>query len=159
MQGQDGLDEARDAGGRAPQLAEESPGLEGGDGPLDQGPDLRVGPVDGLLACGEILPTTLTRSRQTSRPSPTDLLLLHRVAQIAKARELAGGFRPLAGVAEGGDAVEEVGGRLDETTRRDVAAAWRRWFSTARARAAVSSAAASWAETAARRCRRGPGRQ
>ncbi|MDX3350503.1 MULTISPECIES: hypothetical protein [Streptomyces] len=29
----------------------------------------------------------LTRSRQTSRPSPTDLLLLHRVAQITKAAQ------------------------------------------------------------------------
>lgn len=34
------------------------------------------------------------------------------------------------------------------TTRPDVAAAWLRWFSTARARAAVSSAAAFWAPLA-----------
>jgi hypothetical protein len=56
MQAEDGLDEARDAGGRATDLAEESPGLEGGDGMLDVGSDLRVGPVDGLLTTGKRLP-------------------------------------------------------------------------------------------------------
>lgn len=56
MQGEDSLNKARDAGGRAAELAEKPPGLEGGDGLLDQGPDLRVGPVDGLLACGQRLP-------------------------------------------------------------------------------------------------------
>lgn len=56
MQGEDSLDNVRDAGGRAAELAEETPGLEGGDGLPGQGPDLRVGPVDGLLACGQRLP-------------------------------------------------------------------------------------------------------
>lgn len=56
MQGEDGLDEAGDPGGRAPEFAQEPPGLEGGDGLLDKGPDLRVGPVGCLLARGEGLP-------------------------------------------------------------------------------------------------------
>lgn len=56
MQAEDSLDEARDPGGRAAKLAEESPGLEGGDGLLDEGTDPRVGPVDCLLTCGERLP-------------------------------------------------------------------------------------------------------
>lgn len=51
------MDEAGDAGGRAPQFAEESPGPESGDDLFDEGPDLRVGPVDRLLACGEVLPS------------------------------------------------------------------------------------------------------
>lgn len=45
MQGEDGLDKAGDAGGRAPELAKESPGLEGGHGRLNEGANLRVGPV------------------------------------------------------------------------------------------------------------------
>lgn len=45
MEGEDGLDEAGDPGGRAPQFAQEPPGLEGGDGLLDEGPDLRAGHV------------------------------------------------------------------------------------------------------------------
>lgn len=57
MQGEDGLDETRDAGGGASELAEAPPGFEGGDGLLNEGPDLRVGPVDGLLASGERLPS------------------------------------------------------------------------------------------------------
>jgi hypothetical protein len=42
MEGEDGLDKARDAGGRAAELAEEPPGLEGGDGLFHEGPDLCV---------------------------------------------------------------------------------------------------------------------
>jgi hypothetical protein len=61
MQGHDGSDEACDASGRAPQFAEESPGLEGGDGLLDQGPDLGMRPVDGLLTSGKCLPTSPVR--------------------------------------------------------------------------------------------------
>lgn len=37
MQGEDGLDEAGDPGGRAPEPAKEPPGLEGGHGLLDEG--------------------------------------------------------------------------------------------------------------------------
>ncbi len=62
MQAEDGLNKTRDAGGQAPELAEESPGSEGGDGLLDEGPDLGVGPVDGLLACGKAVPTAAVRS-------------------------------------------------------------------------------------------------
>ncbi|GED90101.1 hypothetical protein TNCT6_71860 [Streptomyces sp. 6-11-2] len=57
MQSEGGLDEARDAGGRAAELAEEQPGLEGGDRLLDEGPDICGGSVDGLLACRDRLPT------------------------------------------------------------------------------------------------------
>ncbi len=56
MQAEDGLIEAGDAGGRAAQLAEEPPGLEGGDNLLDEGPDLRVRPIHGLLTDGKSLP-------------------------------------------------------------------------------------------------------
>ena len=49
MQGEDSLDEAGDAGDRAAELVREAPELEGGDGLLDESPDLRVGPVDHLL--------------------------------------------------------------------------------------------------------------
>jgi hypothetical protein len=56
MEGEDGLDEARDPGRRAAELTKESPGLEGGNDLLNQGPDLRVGPVDGLLADGQFVP-------------------------------------------------------------------------------------------------------
>lgn len=52
MQGEDGLDEARDAGGRAAEFAEVSPALEGGHGLFDQGTDLGVGSVHGPLTCG-----------------------------------------------------------------------------------------------------------
>jgi hypothetical protein len=50
------LDEARDPGRRAAEFPKESPGLEGGNGLLDQCPDLRVGPVDGLLTGGQLVP-------------------------------------------------------------------------------------------------------
>lgn len=50
------LDEVSDAGGRAGEFAQEAPGLQGGDGGFDEGSDPRVGPVDGLLTCGELLP-------------------------------------------------------------------------------------------------------
>lgn len=50
MKGEYGLDEAGDPGSRAPQFAEEAPGLEGGDGLLDEGSDLGAGPVHRLLA-------------------------------------------------------------------------------------------------------------
>jgi len=53
MQSEDGLDEAGDAGGRAPELAKEPPGLEGCHGLLDEGADLRVGPVHRLLTGGQ----------------------------------------------------------------------------------------------------------
>jgi hypothetical protein len=56
VQGEDGLDDVGDAGGGAPKFAEESPGLEGGHGLLDECADLRVGAVDGLLTCGQRLP-------------------------------------------------------------------------------------------------------
>lgn len=61
MQAEDDLDEARDPGGGAPQSAQEPPGLEGGDGLLDECPDLRVGPVHFLLAYGEGLPPSPAR--------------------------------------------------------------------------------------------------
>jgi hypothetical protein len=56
MQAEDCLDENRDAGGRAAELAEEPPGLEGGNGLFDEGPDFRVGAVDCLLALGQVFP-------------------------------------------------------------------------------------------------------
>lgn len=67
MQAEDGLNDARDAGGRASQFAEESPGFEGSDGRLDQGSDLRVGSVDGLLICGKGFPAA--PARNTDRAS------------------------------------------------------------------------------------------
>jgi hypothetical protein len=70
VQSRDGLDEARDAGGRAPQRAEEPPGLEGGDGLLDQGSDFCLRPVDGLLACGEVLPTSPVRNPDRAPGTP-----------------------------------------------------------------------------------------
>src|ERR1044072_3844503 len=57
MRGEDGLDEAGDPGCRAAESAEESPGLEGGDGLFDQGGDLGLRPVDGLLASGQLVPS------------------------------------------------------------------------------------------------------
>ena len=74
MQGEDGLDEAGDSGGRAPQLAEEPPGLEGGDGLLGQGPDLRVGPVPRLLACGEGLPASPARGADRAPGTSVSLI-------------------------------------------------------------------------------------
>lgn len=74
MQGQDGLGQACDAGGRAPQLAEESPGLEGDDGLLDEGPDLGVGPDDGFLTVGERLPAPPVRD--ADRASGTSVSLV-----------------------------------------------------------------------------------
>lgn len=74
MKGEDGLDEAGDPGGRASQFAEESPGLEGGDGLLDEGPDLRVGPVHRLLACGEGLPPS--PARDADRAAGTSVSLV-----------------------------------------------------------------------------------
>lgn len=59
MQGEDGLDKGSDAGGGAPQLAQEPPGLEGGHGLFDECADLRVGPVDRFLPGG--LPTAHDR--------------------------------------------------------------------------------------------------
>lgn len=53
MRGEDGLDEVGDSSGRAAELAEEPPGLEGGHGLLDEGADLGVGPVDRLLTGGK----------------------------------------------------------------------------------------------------------
>lgn len=53
MPGEDGLDEAGDPGGRAAELAEEPPGLEGGHGLLDECADLRMGPVHRLLTGGK----------------------------------------------------------------------------------------------------------
>lgn len=61
MQGEDGLDDARDAGGRAAKSAEQAPGLEGGDGRFGEGADLGVGSVYGLLAGGERLPSAAER--------------------------------------------------------------------------------------------------
>jgi hypothetical protein len=65
MQGEDRLNEARDASGRAAELAEQPPGLEGGDGLLDECSDLRVGPVDRLLSCGEGLPPSARQCRRS----------------------------------------------------------------------------------------------
>lgn len=74
MQAEDGLDEAGNAVGRAAELAEESPGLEGGDGLLDQGSDLRVGPVDGLLARGKRLPPSPVRDADRTRGTSVTLV-------------------------------------------------------------------------------------
>lgn len=59
MEGEDGLDEARDASRRALEFMEESPGLERGDGLFDQRPALHVGPVEGLLAFGKAVPSAV----------------------------------------------------------------------------------------------------
>ncbi|GAA3851280.1 hypothetical protein GCM10022227_05640 [Streptomyces sedi] len=64
--GEDGLDELGDPGGGASQFAKEPPGLEGGDGLFDKGPDLRMGPVHRLLACGEVLLSS--PARDADRP-------------------------------------------------------------------------------------------
>jgi hypothetical protein len=61
MEGEDCLDEAGDPGRRAAELAEVRKGLEGGDGLFDQCPGLRMGPVDGLLAGGEAVPSAAVR--------------------------------------------------------------------------------------------------
>lgn len=58
MQAEDGLDEPRDPGGRAAELAKEAPGLEGRRGLFDEGTDLRVGPVHRLLAGGQCVPSS-----------------------------------------------------------------------------------------------------
>ena len=50
VKGEDGLDQVGDAVGAAPQLPQESPRLQRGDGLFSQGADLRVGAVVGLLA-------------------------------------------------------------------------------------------------------------
>ena len=74
MQAEDGLGEARDAGGRAPQSAEEPPGLEGGHGLFDQGSDLCVSPVDGFLAPGKGLPATPARDTDRASGTPVPLV-------------------------------------------------------------------------------------
>src|SRR4051812_24302966 len=61
MQGEDGLDEGGDSGGGAPELAQESPGLEGGHGLFDECADLRVGAVYRLLPRGERVPSSPVR--------------------------------------------------------------------------------------------------
>ncbi len=81
MEAGDGLNEARDAGGRAPQAGEEPPGLEGGDGLLDQGADLRVGPVDRLLPCGKGLPAA--PARDTDRTPGTSTLLVRPALDVS----------------------------------------------------------------------------
>lgn len=70
MKDEDGLDEAGDPGGRAPQFAEEPQGLEGGDGLLEVGPDLCVGPVHRLLASGEGLPPSPARDADRVAGAP-----------------------------------------------------------------------------------------
>lgn len=94
MQGQDGLDEARDAGGRAPQLAEGPPGREGGDGLLDQDPDLCLRPVDGLL--------TFRRRLLASPVRDTDRAPGASVSLVGPARD--------AGVRERADGAVFAGG-------------------------------------------------
>lgn len=56
MQGEDSLGEAGDAGGRAAQLAEDAPGLQGGHGLVDEGAVGGVRMVRRLLAGGEGFP-------------------------------------------------------------------------------------------------------
>lgn len=51
------MDETGDPVGRAPDLAEDPPGLEGRDGLFDKGADLRVGPIDCLLTGRKRLPS------------------------------------------------------------------------------------------------------
>src|SRR4051812_8594726 len=74
MQGEYGLDEVGDAGGRAAQFAEETPGFEGGDGLLDEGSDLRVRPVDDLLACAEVLPAAPAGDTERASRAPISLV-------------------------------------------------------------------------------------
>src|SRR5687768_6492052 len=61
MEGEDSLDEARDSGRRTLEFAQETPGLEGGDGLFDQCPHLRMGPIDSLLAGGKTVPSAAVR--------------------------------------------------------------------------------------------------
>lgn len=68
MQGEDGLDEAGDPGGRAPERAKEPPGLEGGHGLLDEGADLGMGPIDRLLTGGKGLPPPRGTDRAAGTP-------------------------------------------------------------------------------------------
>lgn len=74
MEGEDSLDEARDPGGRAAEFAEEPSGLEGGDGLFDQGPHLRMGPVDGPLAGGEAAPPAAGREADRAARAPVALV-------------------------------------------------------------------------------------
>ena len=65
MQGAGGLDLAGDPGGRVPELAEESPGLEGGYGLFDEGADSGVGSVHRLLTGGQGLPSAEPAGRRS----------------------------------------------------------------------------------------------
>jgi len=74
VEGEDGLDKAGDAGGAAPQLAQESLGLERGHGLLAQRPDSGMGAVDRLLTCGELLPATAVGHADGSAGSLVSLI-------------------------------------------------------------------------------------
>lgn len=74
MKGEDGLDEAGGPGGRAPELAKESPGLKGGHGLLGEGADLRVGPVHRLLTGGQGLPPPPARGMDRAVGTPVALV-------------------------------------------------------------------------------------
>lgn len=54
MKREDCLHEAGDAGGAAPQFAQETPALRGGHCLFADGADARVGDIDGLLTDGEV---------------------------------------------------------------------------------------------------------
>ena len=58
MKSQDGLDQVSDARGAAAEFAKEPPGLEAGHGLFAERPDLCVRAVNGLLTCGEFLPSS-----------------------------------------------------------------------------------------------------
>ncbi|GAA0895140.1 hypothetical protein GCM10009574_067260 [Streptomyces asiaticus] len=58
MKSQDGLDQVSDARGAAAEFAKEPPGPEAGHGLFAERPDLCVRAVNGLLTCGEFLPSS-----------------------------------------------------------------------------------------------------
>lgn len=74
MQGEDGLEESGHAGGRAPELAEESPGFEGGHGLLDECADFGVGPVYGFLTGGKDFPATPVGGTDRAAGAPIRLV-------------------------------------------------------------------------------------
>lgn len=67
MEGEGGLDEGGDAGGRVSEFAEESSGFEGGHGLFDESADLGLGPVHGLLTCGKHFSAALVGNRMVPR--------------------------------------------------------------------------------------------
>lgn len=90
MQGEHGLEEAGDPGGRAPELAKEPPRLEGGHGLFDKGADLRVGPVHRLLTGGKGFPPSPARGTDRAADTPVALVGTARGAGLDDAMFASG---------------------------------------------------------------------